>query len=88
MISEQKFTPGPWELCGDGKAIQNIIDPIFYKVGIKHRGIRVAEAHGVGEEETEANAHLIAACPTMYDFIKQEAEQGNKKAIDLLNSIN
>lgn len=35
----------------------------------------------------EANARLIAAAPTMYDFIEQRAAQGDQEAIQILGGI-
>ena len=81
----QGHTPGKWTAK---PATLNIKDPMFYKADVICGGIRIAQVAGVGEGAANNNALLIAACPTMYDFIKAEAKQGNKKAIDLLGSIN
>lgn len=85
MTTTTQHTPGPWtvrwqdsKLYIDAANIY-ICAIIQYGMPMQNRGYYVHE---------EANARLIAACPTMYNFIKAEAEQGNKKAIDLLNSIN
>lgn len=34
-----------------------------------------------------ANAHLIAAAPTMYDYIKDRAELGDIKAKSIIDSL-
>lgn len=41
----------------------------------------------ISDEEDEANAHLIAACPTMYDYIAKQATSGDKNAIAIINLI-
>ena len=86
-------TKGNWILCGNGKAIQNVKDPIFFKLGIRCGGIRIAEAHAIGSEEAEANARLIAAapfllaaCKDILSFLKKSGydtrivQQANKQA--------
>ena len=39
-------------------------------------------------DEFYANACLIAACPTMYEFINTQAKAGSKEAKELIESIN
>ena len=72
-------TPGPWKLSGW---------IICRDKGIKYAIADVMTPAVLSDGEKEANGRLIAACPTMYDFIKKEADKNNKEAIDLLDSIN
>ncbi len=65
------YAKGEWKLCGNGKPIKNVNDPIFYKIGIRKGGIRIAEAHGIGENETIANARLIAKAPELLEALEE-----------------
>ena len=38
--------------------------------------------------EERANARLIAASPTMYEYIKSRAREGDEDALDILEEIN
>ena len=38
-------------------------------------------------EEAKANAHLIAACPRMVEFIKGLASEGNKEALSFIQTL-
>lgn len=53
-----------------------------------HRYIAAASGRDVPSwVEVVANARLIAACPTMYDYIKTQAEKGDEDAAKIINSI-
>jgi len=59
-----KFTPGPW-------AIYQMPN---YKFGIDSGDEEVVECHTHGADNaisSEANAHLIAAAPLMYNLLDQ-----------------
>lgn len=69
---ETKFTPGPWIVCvGNGGSIFGDQD------NAAHNGDNpyIGEVAGIGVNkdipECTANAHLIAACPDMFDVIKE-----------------
>ena len=64
-----EHTPTPWIICGDGNPIRNVNDPIFYKLGIRKGGIRIAEAVGIGEENAKANAARIVHCVNNFDEV-------------------
>ena len=52
-----KFTPGPWE-----------VDSSHVKTAVNVGNTHVAMVNwGINEEEHNANAHLIAAAPDMYE---------------------
>lgn len=67
-------TPGPWRR----KLSANDYGMIAATDGSRMSGYRsVASVHGQDDEaEMEANARLIAAAPTMYEFI-QRIERGD-----------
>lgn len=69
LRDKPQHTPTPWEICGDRKPIKNIKDPIFFKLGIRKGGRRIAEAHGIGEEETKANAAFIVKAVNNHDAL-------------------
>jgi hypothetical protein len=69
-------TPGPWTVGGGtGRLNQIAIDPA------------IGCAYGAGEEVV-ANARLIAAAPTMYDYIASSASNGCAEASKIMEAIN
>ena len=81
-------TPGPWKWSSGYETIDG--RPTWSLVG-------ETDGYGIlscdGEENSpqgmndEANARLIAAAPTMYDYIRKCAEAGDSEAMNLLESI-
>ena len=61
-MSETKFTPGPWSVRKHGYPI--ITDDA------KNRWIATIHSVGPENEVREANAHLIAATPDMYEELE------------------
>jgi hypothetical protein len=64
-MSESKHTPGPWEVDPPGHPLDchGILDA---------DELGLAETHGrEGKGEEEANAHLIAAAPEMYEALEE-----------------
>lgn len=59
-MSEAKFTKGEWKIQDDGYGMIGVI----LKKGL---GILV----GRKSKETQANAHLIAAAPEMYEMLDE-----------------
>lgn len=65
-MSEPKWTPGPW-YCGYlDKHHQRVVSSAFFEIA-------TCWHHCVGsiEKEMEANAHLIAASPTLYGALEE-----------------
>jgi len=72
-----KFTPGPWKIKWyDGSA------SIIAEDG-HGRLARVFARwpYTQNQEEYAANARLIAACPTMREYISRKAKEGDGEAI-------
>lgn len=46
------------------------------------------QGHKAECEVRDANARLIAAAPTMYDFIEAKAKAGDSEAIKIMEAIN
>lgn len=67
-MSEAKFTKGEWKIQDDGYGMIGVI----LKKGL---GILI----GRKSKETQANAHLIAAAPEMYDLLERLTSHDNCK---------
>jgi hypothetical protein len=72
-MNEPKFTPGPW--YAEKRTYQT---NGYYIMGSDSEGNRLTDGHGavvkIRRTETknfEANAHLIAAAPTMYAALQE-----------------
>lgn len=61
-MSEPKFTPGPWNNC-DGETIET-----------RKARICIIAPLNLTQEESDANAALIAAAPEMYTKLKELAD--------------
>ena len=82
----QAATPGPWYATGkltryveariDGGLIQEVA------------ACGPTEADGGYGPQQEANARLIAAAPTMYEFIASSASNGCAEARKIMEAIN
>jgi len=91
-MSESKHTPGNW-------FVSDQPDAELHRIAIHAdvvRGDRRYELRGLAyatwqdcdqRDEYEANARLIAACPTMYDFIAKRAAAGDAEAQAIVESI-
>ena len=66
--TKQTHTPGPWTTK---PAHLNIKDPLFYKADVISGGMIVAHVAGVGEDNSNANARLIASSPTLLDLCQR-----------------
>lgn len=81
-----KHTPGPWkvekELTSRSGAWLIAMD-----AGDRGRGIAIAETVPATGKEM-ANARLIAASPTMFDYIIARSALGDAEASAILESIN
>jgi len=62
-----KYTQGKWT---NEKATLNVKDPMFYKSDVICGGLRIAQVAGIGEDNSNANAQLIAAAPELLDVLK------------------
>ena len=85
-MSEPKFTKGPWALLSPWKTIITIepdkhkargmaVDPV---ADMREYATIIADtehsSHRVSKETQQANAHLIAAAPEMYDALEEDAD--------------
>ena len=72
-----KYTPGPWRVTSAGFDEGTEVNEATYVVA--------ADPH---MELSLANARLIAAAPTMGDYIRKRAEAGDSEAQAIWEAIN
>ena len=84
MSNQPKHTPGPWfaKRAGDGGYFE-------WYVGRDGENRSIAEdiADPMTRDPSEANAHLIAAAPTLYEFAQAKARGGDLTAKAMLDSL-
>lgn len=91
-------TPGPWHLetvktqVGSCHKIGPFPSGSGF-VGKQNHACVYSDGNGVGDKspvaiELAANARLIAAAPTMYDFINSKALEGDEHAKRIIDNIN
>ena len=88
MEQKAAHTPGPWLIewnaaqGGEGHYIKDIND--MWELS------RIAAVlfHDDADGETHANARLIAASPTMYDYLVERAQSGDARAASIVEAIN
>lgn len=83
-MAESKFTPEPWFIGGECLGYS-----VYTSEDWQTFGTLVAQAAPTKRnEERRANAHLIAAAPTMAAYIERRALAGDADAIALWEAIN
>ena len=91
-------TPGPWRAAiGDDYALRKGEEKNEVAV-MPHAGFdavnifvpqrETACPHGCDFEEFKANCLLVAAAPTLFDYVMRRAKSGDAEAAALLESIN
>ena len=80
------FTPGPWVVVGRlTKYVEaRLVGRLIQEVAAC--GPTMAD-EGYGQQQ-EANARLIAAAPTMYEYIASSASNGCAEARKIMEAIN
>lgn len=69
-MSETRFTPGPWRIVSERDDELKVKGPQDEWVADCADGFWSDEADGwIMADESEANAHLIAAAPDLYDTL-------------------
>ena len=74
MSDQPKHTPGPWKATRNNTGVRSI-DALVCRVWMLRSGQGVA------------NAHLIAAAPTLYEFAQAKARGGDLTAKAMLDSL-
>jgi len=75
------WTPGPWVVIGGGSSL--------YIRSADGENVCQTARHSFDarDEIEEANARLIAACPTMYAYIAKKAQDGDADAARILAAL-
>lgn len=78
-MSNEKFTPGKWEVPAGSKIVRigGIVLEMVADCDIKYRNA----------EENEANANLIAAAPDMYEALKKVEQYGNDRFLSQFSNM-
>ena len=76
-----KHTPGPWEVS----KIRNTDVELGGRYYLQYR--QWDNNDTTETVEPGANALLIAACPIMFDFIKDQADKGNAQAQAIIKTL-
>ena len=87
-----KHTPGPWELGNyDKSTVWAVNDFSTQRLQIANCKYLDQEFGEVIRDETraeaEANARLIAAAPTMYEYIKKRSDEGCEQAQKIMQLL-
>ena len=88
MKQKAAHTPAPWQIewnaaqSGEGHYITDSND-----MGELSR-IAAVLFHDDADGETRANARLLAASPTMYDYLVERAQSGDARAASIVEAIN
>ena len=88
MKQKAAHTPAPWLIewnvaqGGEGHYITDSKDMAELS--------RIAAVlfHDDADGETRANARLLAASPTMYDYLVERAQSGDARAASIVEAIN
>jgi hypothetical protein len=91
MTMETKFTPGPWRMETEAEPEDD--SPVVY---VCHAATvcdvtticNMLPSRAASVEQRQANAHLIAAAPTMADYVRRKAEEGCDEAARIWEQIN
>lgn len=89
MTTNAQHTPGKWEAIGSHESEGFDCYWIKAQPSPMLRGFtkEVATVTGPQGGEAEANARLIAAAPTMRDYIAKRANAGCAEALEILETI-
>jgi hypothetical protein len=83
MKTNSNHTPGPWRIGDAGKTVFGPKTDAPSPVTIAS----IAPSSRTTPEEKQANAQLIAAAPTMYNYLSLLASRGDNEAHEIIKSI-
>ena len=87
QTEQQWHTPGPW-FVGDQNSQQMTIDIIAHDDEGDELIASVPWADNtIAGKSGEANAALIAAAPSMYEFVASMAKSGDTEALKIMEGI-
>ena len=73
----ERWTRGPWHT--DGHGLRTIVRG--------DNGAIVCVRHRLDAEQHEANSHLIAAAPTLFEYVNKCAMNGCKEAEHIIKGV-
>lgn len=84
-----KHTPGPWSIVKHTRQSHEPLDrKDDFTIKAANGDSIVFEATGAhAAYATEANANLIAASPTMAEYIQRKADEGDQEAIAIMEMV-
>ena len=85
----RQHTPGPWSLSASFDRVERRVQhgdnpPLVWGIA---SGINSAHPDYLPRAEQIANARLIAAAPTMFDYLTLLASRGNDEAHEIIKKI-
>lgn len=83
MTNETKSTPGPWEVKRFDECLRIDSARMTTVAEVTHPDFHFTD---FTPEECDANARLIAASPTMFEYVIMKALEGDKDAEKIARS--
>jgi hypothetical protein len=77
-VSNLSHTPGPWSY--NDRSANRVLGPDNQVVAATYGG-------AVGDGEQAANTRLIAAAPSMYEYLIGRAAAGDSAAVEILATL-
>ena len=74
-------TPAPWKFCPDTDDMPGHRERAHVEIG-------AGKWVNVGAVGNDADARLIAAAPTMHDYVAKKAAEGCSEAARILEAVN
>lgn len=68
-MTQSQHTPGPWEIQSDAKGVYGIV--VKQTSPIRTHQFIASLHDSMGEEERQANAHLLAAAPDLLEALEK-----------------
>lgn len=93
-MTENKHTPGPWKYSFESPAVDSVWAIVTDRAGgiianvNPETGPDATSAPATRKMPADANARLIAAAPTMYNFVASKAASGDNEALAIMGAIN
>ena len=81
-----KHTAGPWTFEVNANSVDVFLGPVKRGAEVFRQRLYGGEDHDM-DAVAIADARLIAACPTMYDYIRRQAEEGDGDAAKIISAI-
>lgn len=85
---QTKHTPGPWHVTSEWLNTSSGIYHVAIEASLPNGfGLITSLEHTFDRERQDANARLIAAAPTMFNYLTMLASRGDNEANEIIKSI-